>query len=434
MPDSILIHILSFVPTEDAVRTCVLSTRWKQIWASVPNLQFFFNSWQYFKFPHFIDRVLFFHELPRIQTFYLKCDEVDPDRLNTWVSVAIKRGVQELHIDVQNTEDFTLPPNLFTSNTLVRFKLRSCLQMDIPRLVRFPNLRVLHLSLHYPEEDVVQKLFCSCPVLEDFSLGGNIGNNQSMAFDISTLALKKLEIDFDGGEGFEYSENEFIINAPILEHLILRDDYFAQYWLKNLSSLVRADINVGLSCIEAHGFKERANEVYVLLKGISNVKYLTLGASTMGALDYADDNNLPLLFPNITHLELHVSDSYCWKRLPYLLSCMPNLENLALEVSTKKDVEHGNHGPTAEPNWIEPVPEWTPTCLLLHLKDIGLTGFTSKIYHLKLIEYLLENAEVLIKMTISTSNLAVEEEVAFLRHLVICRRAAKACTIELSGK
>lgn len=136
---------------------------------------------------------------------------------------------------------------------------------------------------------------------------------------------------------------------------------------------------------------------------------------------------------------------------------MPNLENLALEVSTKKvsskvtcvvllfdiselfdlflqDVEHGNHGPTAEPNWIEPVPEWTPTCLLLHLKDIGLTGFTSKIYHLKLIEYLLENAEVLIKMTISTSNLAVEEEVAFLRHLVICRRAAKACTIELSGK
>lgn len=81
-----------------------------------------------------------------------------------------------------------------------------------------------------------------------------------------------------------------------LNHLILRDDYFAQYWLKNLSSLVRADINVGLSCIEAHGFKERANEVYVLLKGISNVKYLTLGASTMGV-------SLPFIFDSHTQTQ-----------------------------------------------------------------------------------------------------------------------------------
>lgn len=88
----------------------------------------------------------------------------------------------------------------------------------------------------------------------------------------------------------------------------------------------------------------------------------------------------------------------------------------------------------AEPNWIEPVPEQTPTCLLLHLKEIGLTGFTSKIYHLNPIKYLLENAKVLIKMAISTCNLAVEEEVEFLRHLVTCRRGAQACTIELSRK
>lgn len=88
---------------------------------------------------------------------------------------------------------------------------------------------------------------------------------------------------------------------------------------------------------------------------------------------------------------------------------------------------HDHLNLAAEPNWIEPVPEQTPTCLLLHLKEIGLTGFTSKIY-------LLENAKVLIKMAINTRNLAVEEEVEFLRHLVTCRRGALACTIELSRK
>ncbi|KAE9463343.1 hypothetical protein C3L33_04764, partial [Rhododendron williamsianum] len=346
-----------------------------------------------------------------------------------------RRGVQERQIDVQYTSDcIILPPTLFTCTTLVVFKLRSLVQMEIPGLVRFPNLRVLHVSLQFPFGDMIQKLFCSCPVLEDFSIRGYIDNSQAMAFDISTVALKKLEIDFKD-QGFEYSDNEFVINAPILEHLTLRDNYFALYRLKNLSSLFRADIDVGdgVGCIEIYGWKERANQVYELLKGISNVKYLTLGARTMGALDYADDNNLPLLFPNITHLKLRVSNSSSWKRLTYLLSCMPNLENL--EVSTKKEFElHDHLNLAAEPNWIEPVPEQTPTCLLLHLKEIGLTGFTSKIYHLNLIKYLLENAKVLIKMAINTRNLAVEEEVEFLRHLVTCRRGALACTIELSRK
>ncbi|KAI8573387.1 hypothetical protein RHMOL_Rhmol01G0273300 [Rhododendron molle] len=339
LPDSVLIHILSFLPTKYAVRTRILSTRWKHIWASVPNLHFFFMGRHCSVFADFTDRVLFFHELPRIQRFSLECAGVDLNRLNAWVSVAVRRGVQELHIDVQYTSDcILLPPTLFTSTTLVVFKLRSVVQMEIPGLVRFPNLRVLHVSLQYPFGDMIQKLSCSCPVLEDFSIGGRVDNSQAMAFDISTVALKKLEMDFYEDQGFEDSDNEFVINAPILEHLTLRDDYFALYRLKNLSSLFRADIDVGVGCIGFYGSKERANTVYELLKGISNVEYLTLGARTMGALDYADDNNLPLLFPNLTHLKLRVSNSSSWKRLTYLLSCMPNLENLGLEVSTKKDL------------------------------------------------------------------------------------------------
>lgn len=282
LPDSMLIHILSFLPTKCAVRTCILSTRWKHIWASVPNLHFFFKDRHCSVFADFIDRVLFFHELPCIQRFSLECAGVDLNRLNTWVSVAVRRGVQELHIDVQYTGDciVLLPPTLFTCTTLVVFKLRSEIQMEILGLVRFPNLRVLHVSLQYPFGDMIQKLFCSCPVLEDFSIGGRVDNSQAMAFDISTVALKKLEMDFYEDQGFEDSDIEFVINAPILEHLTLRDDYFALYRLKNLSSLFRADIDVG--CIGFYGLKERANTVYELLKGISSVEYLTLGARTMG--------------------------------------------------------------------------------------------------------------------------------------------------------
>lgn len=40
LPDTILCHILSFLETMHAVRTIVLSTRWNNIWTSVPNLDF----------------------------------------------------------------------------------------------------------------------------------------------------------------------------------------------------------------------------------------------------------------------------------------------------------------------------------------------------------------------------------------------------------
>lgn len=40
LPDSMLIHILSFLETKYAVRTSILSTRWKRLWASVENLVF----------------------------------------------------------------------------------------------------------------------------------------------------------------------------------------------------------------------------------------------------------------------------------------------------------------------------------------------------------------------------------------------------------
>ena len=40
LPNGVLRLILSFLPTIDAVRTCLLSKRWEYLWVSIPILDF----------------------------------------------------------------------------------------------------------------------------------------------------------------------------------------------------------------------------------------------------------------------------------------------------------------------------------------------------------------------------------------------------------
>lgn len=40
LPDAVLCHILSLIPTKYAVRSSIVSNRWKNMWASAPNLDF----------------------------------------------------------------------------------------------------------------------------------------------------------------------------------------------------------------------------------------------------------------------------------------------------------------------------------------------------------------------------------------------------------
>lgn len=75
LPDEVLWHILSFLPTKYVVRTCILSTRWKNKWASAPYLDFDLGERSDFRSAvellTFVDRVLFFRHSSNIQKFRL---------------------------------------------------------------------------------------------------------------------------------------------------------------------------------------------------------------------------------------------------------------------------------------------------------------------------------------------------------------------------
>lgn len=127
LPNLVLVCILSFLPTKWGIATSILSTRWKHLWASVPIMVFdslVYNDPELTgRFMNFVDGALFLHDLSSIQRFGIKCSKkIDMSRLNAWITVLIRRHIQE--IDVSTKKCLKLPIDLFTCKSLVVLKLR----------------------------------------------------------------------------------------------------------------------------------------------------------------------------------------------------------------------------------------------------------------------------------------------------------------------
>lgn len=76
LPDSLLIQIVSLLPTKDAVSSSLLSKRWRYLWTSI--YSFIFSNFDYktaAKFISFVDHVLARCTCSKIEKFHLDLDE-----------------------------------------------------------------------------------------------------------------------------------------------------------------------------------------------------------------------------------------------------------------------------------------------------------------------------------------------------------------------
>ncbi|KAI3841055.1 hypothetical protein MKW92_051930 [Papaver armeniacum] len=196
LPDPLVHHILSFLPTKCAVSTSVLSKRWKNVWVSVPVLDFrnweppriIFASYKDYdkqaviletnKFMDFVDRVLVQRNMLNIKAFCLNCESgyFDHKRVNAWITTAIKCEVQEFIFSGCSSyprNGKMIPDSLFTCETLTMLDFQFIEQdgLDLPETISLPRLKILRLTnIIYDDERLAGKLFSSCPVLEELCL------------------------------------------------------------------------------------------------------------------------------------------------------------------------------------------------------------------------------------------------------------------------
>ncbi|KAL5742360.1 hypothetical protein ACOSP7_029092 [Xanthoceras sorbifolium] len=438
LPDDILIYILSRLGIKDAVKTCVLSTRWRNLGTLIYNLSF--DDFETNNFANFVDKVLSCCQSKSIQNFrldYSDPEERDLSRVSAWISFAVDRGVHDLTIRVSIAEAWReslirLPQSILTCKSLVKLRLDSDFFFDIPDSMCFPSLKILHITMVHPDANLMQKLFSSCRVLEDLSIcSSDIDfNDYLLTFDIRVPTLKRLNIQqdlikyFSGGVRFGgVSKHKYVITARNLEYLCIQDDTLASVVVNERPLLNVVDLTVGASCwLEREVSRGEAKRVMELLKGINLTKILSLAPSTMEYLGLAFDDNMPT-FPNLIRLELSIEGHFGWKLLPNFLERSPNLEVLIIKMDYLRA--------SVPEDFVNLESDNVPSCLKLRVKKIEIRDmFGLEDDELEAVRYILRNCEVLKEFYVYVKICNYISKDDLEREILMYPRGSAACEIK----
>ncbi|XP_078161762.1 F-box/LRR-repeat protein At3g58900-like [Carex rostrata] len=368
LPNSLLEHILSYMPTKEAVGTSVLSKRWRKVWASVPVLEFDFadflsedifirtengniineHSECHENFVRLIDAALASRVGQQIDRFTLvwKCQvksyHYHGHPVRRWINLVLQHNPQVLSIYVRPSfANVQVPDLAFTCSSLVEMKLqidpKDRAEVLKPNLVNLPSLKRLNLGYFTIKADFMSKLLLGCPKLEELELFC-CGLNLSQ---ISCSNLKSLVLD--GCCNFE----EIRVSVPSLQYLkvtIMSSQTAGSFVFENMSSLVKASV-----CFFTDDKFETTffNSEVKILNGLSRVTNLdvVLHGSEAAFMLLEALENCPN-FENLKAVHFENYDGYllayllfaCKSAIVHLVQHSPILENLTFYCG--KDLPH----------------------------------------------------------------------------------------------
>ncbi|XP_030460512.1 F-box/FBD/LRR-repeat protein At1g13570-like [Syzygium oleosum] len=181
LPRDITDQILSRLPIKEAVRTSILSRKWRYKWSSVPQLVFDDRCTNCRGVPSLlpslhenlvkiIDKVLLLHTGP-IQKFKLSHKEFcAPSDIDHWIVHLSRVSIKEIILDIWKGQYYKIPTSLFNCQELIHMELYRCL-VKIPST--FEGLMKLEsLDLQYVElsQDGLEALISLCPLLKCLKL------------------------------------------------------------------------------------------------------------------------------------------------------------------------------------------------------------------------------------------------------------------------
>ncbi|EOA15210.1 hypothetical protein CARUB_v10028601mg, partial [Capsella rubella] len=404
LPEPLMLEILARLPTKYAVRTTTLSSKWRKIWPSLPELDL--STLDFKNLEAFVSFVERFFNSNMESIGKLKLVIYDPyDKIKAtatrWIDVVTsRRNIQHIEF-VYNTNylrnDKIPVQSIYTCETLVHLKLCG-VSLFNAEVVSLPCLRVIHLeSAEYRNESTLEKLISVSPVLEDLTVISTFNENR---FHENVLQVRSQTV-----KRIHMGHIRVVIDAPLLQHLIIDTGSEKHFEV----------INLGLST-KLHIYDDVGNEVYnyVFIHDIlTDIAKNLLRYSNLGPV---------LQFRNLCHLNARfpISDL---EMLPTILESCPKLESFTLEL-VKNRYTRGEKKKDPKVMF-----STVPQCLVTSLKFVELRrGITRYEGEIELIRYLLKNSKILEKLRLDVYY-TQKTKYDFLKEVVAIPRCSNACEV-----
>ncbi|KAF2567738.1 hypothetical protein F2Q68_00024040 [Brassica cretica] len=175
LPDVILQSILSSLPTEIAIKTSILSKRWRHVWSDTPCLSF---DWI---IPHgpkgdIINKILDRYTARKMMSFKLSANMRDDiPYIDRWLEFAMSRNVENMSLKFgyEGERKYHVPDSFYISNSFKQFSSvkYSFIDLKLPSFpVSWTSLKILYLKSCKLSEERMDKILSGCPVLESLTL------------------------------------------------------------------------------------------------------------------------------------------------------------------------------------------------------------------------------------------------------------------------
>ncbi|KAH7840439.1 hypothetical protein Vadar_016982 [Vaccinium darrowii] len=215
LPEPIIHHILSLLPTEDAVCTSFLSKTWRRMWSTFPVIDFRLVDGKYFakhgikewdaetskyEFLSFVEeslkrRLVQDFSIDKFRMYILFGDLKDfTPWMDRWLTIITERNVKELDLTVLVCSgDYSLPKVVLGAKSIYVLRLSGCnLNLNVAdSIIKFLQLQELHLERMHVDEWMIQTFTSSCPLIEFLELNSCRGLD-SLCLPSSLLQLNKV--------------------------------------------------------------------------------------------------------------------------------------------------------------------------------------------------------------------------------------------------
>ncbi|KAJ1378250.1 Leucine-rich repeat domain superfamily [Sesbania bispinosa] len=283
--ESILGHILSFLPTVEAICTSVLSRRWIDVWTSITSVQFddalLFSGkkMQQEQFVNFVNKVLLHLANSTIQSFSLCLTRYhyDASQVSAWISFILERRVQKLQIQYAD-KVLISSHSLFSCSSLVDLVLQTRCTLSVPISACLPNLKKLSISgirLVSDSSTYSKDIVLSFPVLKVFEARGC---EWSTIQNISIQAplLERFSIAIWNSLSKESCKSAIKIFSPHLTDFSYEGDLEQDIILLDPSSIRSASVVIVIDEDKKDSMEKLGFQAHKLLRQIHEVERLKL--------------------------------------------------------------------------------------------------------------------------------------------------------------